>query len=56
MPTLTSEALATLAADVAAALAAARDELWHAPCDVDVAEAALAKLSALLRATPGGDR
>jgi hypothetical protein len=42
-------------ADVAAALAAARDELWHAPCDVDVAEAALARLSALLRATPGGD-
>jgi hypothetical protein len=43
-------------ADVAAALAAARDELWHAPCDLDVAEAALARLSALLRATPGGDR
>lgn len=43
-------------ADVAAALAAARDELWHAPCDLEVAEAALARLSALLRATPGGDR
>jgi len=43
-------------AAVAAALAAAREELWQAPCDLDVAEDALAKLSALLRTTPGGDR
>ena len=36
--------------DVAAALEAARDELWQAPCDLAVAEAALARLSTLLRA------
>jgi len=42
--------------DVAAALSAAREELWQAPCDLDVAEAALARLSALLRAPGGPER
>jgi hypothetical protein len=40
--------------EVADALTAARDELWRAPCDLDVAEAALARVSALLSAGPGG--
>jgi hypothetical protein len=41
--------------EVAAALAAARDQLWHAPCDLDAAEATLARLSALLQPSPGGE-
>jgi hypothetical protein len=43
-------------AEVAAALDAARDELWRAPCDLDAAEAALARLAAALEARPGGTR
>lgn len=39
--------------DVAAALEAARDELWRAPCDLGVAEAELAKLSELLNRPRG---
>lgn len=42
--------------DVAAALAAARDELWRAPCDLAAADAALAALSAVLEDRPGGPR
>jgi hypothetical protein len=34
--------------NVADALTAAQDELWRAPCDLDAAEAALARVSALL--------
>ncbi|MGH9211559.1 MAG: hypothetical protein ACRD2C_12880 [Acidimicrobiales bacterium] len=41
--------------EVAAALAAAREELWQAPCDLTVAESELSKLSALLRAARGGN-
>lgn len=36
-------------ADVAAALSAAKDALWEAPCDLAVAEAAMARLVALLQ-------
>jgi len=43
-------------AEVEAALEAARDELWRAPCDLDAAEAALSRLSAALEARPGGTR
>ncbi|HEX6420505.1 MAG TPA: hypothetical protein VFZ77_18535 [Acidimicrobiales bacterium] len=43
-------------ADVAEALAAARDVLWHAPCDLAAADAALARLTAALTARPGEDR
>lgn len=39
--------------EVAAALKAARQELWQAPCDLDVAEAGLAKLGKLLESRPG---
>jgi len=41
---------------VAEALTAAEDELWNAPCDVDAAEAALARLSAVLTSPPKEDR
>ena len=41
---------------VAEALTAARDELWQAPCDLDAAEAALARLSAVLTSPPQEDR
>jgi hypothetical protein len=41
---------------VAEALTAAEDELWNAPCDLDAAEAALARLSAVLTAPPKEDR
>lgn len=40
--------------DVAAALTAAREELWQAPCDLTAAEAELSRLSALLRTPRGG--
>jgi hypothetical protein len=40
--------------DVAAALRSAREQLWQAPCDLTAAEAALSKLSALLRNARGG--
>jgi hypothetical protein len=43
-------------AAVAAALTAAQDELWQAPCDLDAAEAALARLSAVLTSPPQEDR
>jgi hypothetical protein len=43
-------------ADVAAALDAAREQLWRAPCDLDAAEAALSRLAAALEARPGGTR
>ena len=43
-------------AEVAEALAAARDLLWHAPCDLTAAEAALARLSGVLTARPKEDR
>ncbi|HET6949122.1 MAG TPA: hypothetical protein VFI47_02040 [Acidimicrobiales bacterium] len=39
--------------EVAAALGAAQEELWRAPCDLDAAEAALRRLSAVLEARPG---
>jgi hypothetical protein len=42
--------------DVAAALSAAQEELWRAPCDLAKAEAALAAVSAVLEARPGGTR
>jgi hypothetical protein len=42
--------------DVAAALSAAQEELWRAPCDLDNAEAALAAVSAVLENRPGGAR
>ena len=42
--------------EVAAALDAAREELWRAPCDLDAAEAALSQLAAALEARPGGTR
>ena len=42
--------------DVAEALTAARDVLWHAPCDLDAADAALARLAAVLTTRPKGDR
>jgi len=41
---------------VAEALTAAQDELWRAPCDIDAAEAALARLSAVLTLPPQEDR
>ena len=37
---------------MARALSAARDLLWHAPCDLDAADAALARLSVVLTAPP----
>jgi hypothetical protein len=40
--------------DVVAALDAAQSELWTAPCDLAKAEAALARLSAVLENRPGG--
>jgi hypothetical protein len=43
-------------AEVAAAIDAAREELWRAPCDLDAAEAALTRLAAALQARPGGTR
>jgi hypothetical protein len=42
--------------DVAAALEAAREELWRAPCDLAAADKALAALSTMLEARPGGVR
>jgi hypothetical protein len=39
-------------ADVAEALTAARDVLWHAPCDLVAADAALTRLSEVLTARP----
>jgi hypothetical protein len=42
--------------DVAEALSAAQDLLWHAPCDLAAAEAALARLSQVLTARPMEDR
>jgi hypothetical protein len=42
--------------DVAAALTEARDILWHAPCDLAAADAALAHLSAVLTPRPKEDR
>lgn len=42
--------------DVAEALTAARDVLWHAPCDLGAADAALARLAAVLTTRPKGDR
>jgi hypothetical protein len=42
--------------DVAVALEAAREELWRAPCDLAAAEKALAALSTMLEARPGGLR
>jgi len=41
---------------VAEALTTAQDELWQAPCDLDAAEAALARLSAVLMSPPQEDR
>ena len=41
---------------VAEALTAAQDELWRAPCDLDAAEGALARLSAVLTSPPQEDR
>lgn len=41
---------------VAEALSAAQDELWRAPCDLDAAEAALSRLSAVLMSPPQEDR
>jgi hypothetical protein len=43
-------------ADVAEALSAAREVLWHAPCDLAAAEAALARLSQVLTTRPKEDR
>ncbi len=43
-------------ADVADALSAARDVLWHAPCDLAAAEAALTRLSGVLTTRPKEDR
>jgi hypothetical protein len=40
--------------DVVAALDAAHNELWQAPCDLAKAEASLARLSAVLENRPGG--
>lgn len=42
--------------EVAEALTAARDVLWRAPCDLDAADAALARLAAVLTTRPKGDR
>jgi hypothetical protein len=42
--------------DVAEALASAHDILWHAPCDLDAAEAALTRLSHVLTTRPKEDR
>jgi hypothetical protein len=42
--------------EVADALTAAQDLLWHAPCDLAAAEAALARVSAVLTARPKEDR
>jgi hypothetical protein len=42
--------------DVADALSTARDQLWSAPCDLQVAEAALARLSEVLTGRPEEDR
>jgi hypothetical protein len=42
--------------DVTEALSAARDLLWSAPCDLDAAEAALARLSGVLTKRPMEDR
>ncbi|HET6774294.1 MAG TPA: hypothetical protein VFH36_13340 [Acidimicrobiales bacterium] len=42
--------------DVADALTAAQDLLWHAPCDLAAAEAALARLSEVLTTRPKEDR
>ncbi len=42
--------------DVTDALSAARDILWHAPCDLDAGEAALARLSHVLTNRPKEDR
>lgn len=42
--------------DVADALTAAEDLLWHAPCDLDAAEAALGRLSGVLTDRPKEDR
>jgi hypothetical protein len=42
--------------DVAAALTAAEDLLWHAPCDLAAAEAALGRLSEVLTTRPKEDR
>jgi len=42
--------------DVAEALTAARDILWHAPCDLVAAEAALTRLSNVLTHRPKEDR
>lgn len=42
--------------DVADALTAARDILWHAPCDLVAAEAALTRLSTVLTNRPKEDR
>ena len=43
-------------ADVAEALTAARDVLWHAPCDLVASEAALTRLSHVLTTRPKEDR
>jgi hypothetical protein len=43
-------------ADVADALTMAQDLLWHAPCDLAAAEAALARVSAVLTTRPKEDR
>ena len=42
--------------DVAQALEAARDVLWHAPCDLGAAGAALSRLSHVLTTRPKEDR
>ena len=42
--------------DVVEALTAAQDVLWQAPCDLDAAEAALTRLSAVLTSRPQEDR
>jgi hypothetical protein len=39
--------------EVAAALTTAQDELWRAPCDLDMADAALKRLSEVLESRPG---